>query len=62
VTGDIQVWLETQINAVANGAFRNAKNSRINQMDALNTYLEKGWLKMDNNDSEQCIRPIALGR
>lgn len=34
----------------------------INQREALYRYLENGWLKPDNNTSENAIRPLALGR
>ena len=34
----------------------------LNQREALYRYLENGWLKPDNNTSENAIRPLALGR
>ena len=34
----------------------------LNQRKALYRYLENGWLKPDNNTSENAIRPLALGR
>jgi len=55
-------WLNNQINAVSTGAFKSALKYTLNQWDALNTYLEQGYLKMDNNDSERRMKPIALGR
>jgi len=55
-------WLDSQINAVSAGAFKSALKYTLNQWEALNTYLEKGYLKMDNNDSERRMKPVALGR
>jgi hypothetical protein len=39
-----------------------AINYAINQREALYRYLENGWLKPDNNTSENAMRPLALGR
>ena len=33
-----------------------------NQWDALQTFLQHGFLPMDNNTAERAIRPIAVGR
>ena len=32
------------------------------QWDALNRYVEHGWLAIDNNVAERALRPIAIGR
>jgi len=34
----------------------------LNQWYGLTTYLDEGYLMMDNNKAEQHIRPVALGR
>ncbi len=59
---EYKVWLDIQINAVAGGALKEALKYTLNQRDALNTYLEEGYLMMDNNASERRMKPIALGR
>ena len=41
---------------------RKAVDYALNQREALGRYLENGWLKIDNNTSENTIRPLALGR
>jgi len=41
---------------------RKAVDYALNQKKALYRYLEDGWLKIDNNTSENTIRPLALGR
>jgi len=59
---EYKAWLDLQINAVAGGALKEALKYTLNQWDALNTYLEQGYLMMDNNASERRMKPIALGR
>jgi transposase len=39
-----------------------AINYTLNQWDGLNTYLQDGRLRIDNNDCERAIRPFAIGR
>ena len=39
-----------------------AVNYMLNQWDALKAYTHTGYLKIDNNPVESCIRPVALGR
>ena len=34
----------------------------LNHWDALNRFLEAGYLPLDNNPAEQALRPIAIGR
>ena len=41
---------------------RKAVNYLLNRWNKLRTYLEFGWLQIDNNRIENAIRPIALGR
>jgi len=59
---EYKAWLDTQINAAARGALKEALKYTLNQWEALNTYLEEGYLMMDNNASERRMKPIALGR
>jgi transposase len=42
--------------------FIKAVGYALNRFDALMIYLEDGRLFIDNNDNEQAIRPIAIGR
>lgn len=39
-----------------------AANYALNQWDDVDTYLEAGYLPIDNNPAENALRPIALGR
>ena len=41
---------------------RKAIDYTLNQRDALCLYIENGWLRPDNNISENALRPVALGR
>jgi len=41
---------------------RKAVDYTLNQREALSRYLDTGWLKPDNNTSENAIRPLCLGR
>ena len=41
---------------------RKAVDYTLNQREALCRYLGNGWLKPDNNTSENAIRPLCLGR
>lgn len=42
--------------------FIKAVNYALNRFDSLIVYLEDGRLFIDNNDNEQAIRPLAIGR
>jgi len=56
-------WADQQVNAVLpKSPLGKALYYMLNHWDALNNYLEEGFLKPDNNKAEQHIRPVALGR
>lgn len=44
------------------GVLSKAINYTLNQWENLTRYLENGMLRIDNNDTEQIIRPFAIGR
>lgn len=45
-----------------NSPLGKAINYTLNLWDGLETYLEKGYLQIDNNPIENSIRPVAIGR
>lgn len=58
-----KAWADSQIDAVLpKSPVGKALFYMLNHWDALNRYLDEGFLKPDNNKAEQHIRPIALGR
>lgn len=60
---DIFESLETlKAKTIPQEPLRKAVNYTLHQKEALYRYLEDGWLKIDNNTSENAIRPLALGR
>jgi transposase len=59
----LQEWLEEQKNkALPKALLGVAVGYARNNWEALNRYLEKGYLGIDNNLSERTLRAIALGR
>lgn len=63
ILNDIFESLETlKAKTIPQEPLRKAANYTLNQKEALYRYLEDGWLKIDNNTSENAIRPLALGR
>jgi transposase len=55
-------WLDAHKDFNQHSDFKKAVTYARNQWNALQTFLEDGRLSMDNNKSEQAIRPIAVGR
>jgi transposase len=56
-------WLDGYANKVApKSPLGLAIQYALNQWAALNTYLEAGYLDIDNNAAERLIKPIVLGR
>jgi len=39
-----------------------AINYTLNQWDALNRYVEQGYLNIDNNAAERALKRVAIGR
>ena len=63
VFDDLEIWLDAQLPKLSGktplaGAIRYA----ITRMKRLRTYLEHGFLELDNNTAERSMRAIALGR
>lgn len=63
VFDDLEVWLQAQQPKISGksplaGAIRYA----LTRMKKLQSYLDHGFLELDNNTAERSMRPIALGR
>lgn len=56
-------WLETESpNVLPKSDVRGAMDYTLNNWAALCRYTESGWLDIDNNEGENAVRGIALGR
>ena len=56
-------WLETESPKVLpKSDVRGAMDYTLNNWPALCRYTESGWLDIDNNEGENAVRGIALGR
>jgi hypothetical protein len=63
VLKQLATWLEvTRPNALPKSPLGAAIGYASNNWAALNRYLEKGFLAIDNNLSERTLRTVALGR
>ena len=60
---DLEVWLDAQL-AKISGKSQLAKDIRyaLSRMRRMRSYLENGFLELDNNTAERSIRSVALGR
>ena len=60
---DLEIWLVEQLPKLS-GKSPLAKDIRyaLNRMKCMRSYLDHGFLELDNNAAERSIRPIALGR
>ncbi len=59
----LRCWLDTSLNEVPPGTLTGkALHYLHNQWDKLMRYLEDGRLRMDNNLTENALRPFVLGR
>jgi transposase len=59
----IRQWMkDRKIAVLPSSAIGKALSYSLKNFDALETYIEDGRLKIDNNDVEGAIRPVALGR
>lgn len=54
-------WIK-QVNPGSNGKLKKAITYIINREEFLMTYLEDGRCSLSNNLSENCIRPVTVGR
>jgi transposase len=56
-------WLEAEVpNVLPKSAVRGAMDYTLSNWAALSVYPEDGWLDIDNNEGENAVRGIALGR
>ncbi len=56
-------WLETEAPKVLpKSPVRGAMNYTLNNWTALSVYLEDGWLDIDNNEGENSLRGLCIGR
>jgi transposase len=63
VLAELKKWLdEERPKALPKSALGQAIGYALNNWTALNRYLERGYLAIDNNLSERTLRAIALGR
>jgi transposase len=58
---DLKAWLDDQV-LLPKSRIGQAATYTRNQWTALNRYLEDGDLSIDNNISERCVKPVAIGR
>lgn len=60
---DLKAWLDAhKAKALPKTPLGQAVGYALNHWDALNRYLDAGYLAIDNNLSERTLRAIALGR
>lgn len=63
ILAQFRAWLEIQANAVLpKSGLGMAVSYALKNWDALCRYTEQGYLEIDNNYSERCMRPVAIGR
>jgi len=63
VLNQFKAWLDVQANAILpKSALGTAISYTLKNWDALCRYTEQGYLEIDNNFAEQCMRPVAVGR
>lgn len=58
---DLKAWLDEQ-ELLPKSLIGKAAVYTRNQWTALNRYLQDGDLSIDNNISERCVKPVAIGR
>jgi transposase len=61
ILNDFKAWLDSQ-HVLPKGALGKAINYAQNQWPKLLTYLEDGYISIDNNVTERDIRPFTTGR
>jgi transposase len=63
ILAELKKWLdEEKGKALPKSSLGQAIGYALNNWEALNCYLEKGYLAIDNNLSERTLRAVALGR
>jgi transposase len=59
----IKAWLDREVQLVLpRSPMAQAVQYTLNQWDALNRYVEQGWLNIDNNAAERALKRVAIGR
>jgi hypothetical protein len=59
----IKAWLDAEQQLVLpRSPMAQAITYTLNQWDALNRYVEQGWLNIDNNAAERALKRVAIGR
>ncbi|MCI0559748.1 MAG: transposase, partial [Nitrososphaera sp.] len=59
---DFKIWLDQQNIEAAPTSLADAVRYTLNRWPALCQFLNHGFLKVHNNDSENGLRPVVLGR
>jgi transposase len=63
ILAKIKTWLDTESPLVLpRSPMAQAINYTLNQWDALNRYVEQGFLNIDNNAAERALKRVAIGR
>ena len=63
ILNSIKTWLDAESPLVLpRSPMAQAINYTLNQWDALNRYIEQGFLNIDNNAAERALKRIAIGR
>ena len=63
ILAKIKRWLDEQIRLVPpRSPMAQAMQYTLNQWEALNRYVEQGWLEIDNNAAERAMKRVAIGR
>ena len=59
----IRAWLDAELQLVLpRSPMAAAITYTLNQWDALNRYIEQGFLNIDNNAAERALKRVAIGR
>ena len=59
----IKRWIDEQLPLVLpRSPMAQAMQYTLNQWDALNRYIEQGYLNIDNNAAERALKRVAIGR
>jgi hypothetical protein len=60
---DFQAWLEAEaLRVLPKSDVRGAMDYTLNNWPALCVYVDDGWLDIDNNEGENAVRGLCLGR
>ncbi len=63
ILAKIKTWLDTESQLVLpRSPMAQAINYTLNQWEALNRYVEQGFLNIDNNAAERALKRVAIGR